>query len=548
MLKKLIKKRIPDKIVAMILILTMTLVNIAFLATYFLSRADAYATEYAEPVIEKEIIKAVDLGEHILVQYLIKAKYTNEVIEEVPTLHGESPTLIKIYAANEETEVDWEYDDHEGIINITLNSTTNEIYITYIYEKTEELEEYIGYVADTSIKFSKANLSKAHMYNNIDFGGELNETEYAINWETNISFIDEINQITINQISMPDEYITEINELSSLIGGNNTIYYQSTTIAKTNFDKIMGEEGTIEIFDANTNQSLLLIDKDTEPDENGNITIEYEDKTIYILRIEVNNPNTEGMLKITHKKAIKDNLGAFYTKGQMKEFEKLRTSLQTTLNEDAIIEEPVNGEIPFLEPITAATVSIKNPYNNSNTLLTTQLNENVEIVVTLKGNNLKYDLYKNPIIQVELPSYIEDISNINVDLFQAPNLNYVLLEKYSKTGNLITIPLTGQTEYSSSLIEGTQVIIHANLKVNFKTPTDTKNVKAYVYNDKDTQYEMPEVYTLSGHSTVELCETEVNFAAPTGMITYNSISNYDSLGSVVTSLNNDGNARNDRTI
>ena len=81
------------------------------------------------------------------------------------------------------------------------------------------------------------------------------------------------------------------------------MYYKSIAINKVLFDKILGQNGNIQIYDQNGNR-VAGIDKNTPVDANGNMVITIN-QNVTALRIETTKPETEGIITFNISKAIK---------------------------------------------------------------------------------------------------------------------------------------------------------------------------------------------------------------------------------------------------
>ena len=120
----------------------------------------------------------------------------------------------------------------------------------------------------TSITTDTSEIYNGYIKSNIVNGTNYN-TEYT-----------EKNEIVISKKDAQQKIkIYEENTFANL----NDIYYKSTKFQKNDILNLLGEEGKIEVFDANNN-IISTIDKNTEFDENGEFVITYNEgiNSIYI--------------------------------------------------------------------------------------------------------------------------------------------------------------------------------------------------------------------------------------------------------------------------
>lgn len=116
-------------------------------------------------------------------------------------------------------------------------------------------------------------------------------------------------KIAINVANI-EEYISIKEDSTKYIVNNEPIdanvVYEKTTINKEEFDKVLGKNGKIIIYNQN-GELLATVDKNSEVDSNNDIIIDYQDKQPSAIEIKTTNPIAEGDLEFTHVKTIKAN-------------------------------------------------------------------------------------------------------------------------------------------------------------------------------------------------------------------------------------------------
>lgn len=322
-------------------------------------------------------------------------------------------------------------------------------------------------------------------------------TEYKQEIKVNIGYTPTLNNI---EISKDEENYTD--EAGNVYKA--TTYYKQIEVKRENLVKILGEDGTIDIMSDGV--TLATLDK-------YNSTYIFEGE-VSNLNIFTSKPEKDGILIIETEKYIKS---AEYNEEITNSINKFTTSIIGKVN---AIEEKATTETPLVQPRLQVSSSI-----NSSNLSTVIENENVEIRVALQTNNNTNRLYKNPVIEIELPSYIEkiDVKTINI-LYNA--------ELKAKSGDIITnsngnkvirVVLEGeQTKFNDILsVEGTTLIIGANITVDKTAPSITEKMNVRVINNNE--------------ETVET-NSNITYMAPTGIITLNSISGYNNEEKELTSM------------
>lgn len=493
---------------------------------------------------------------------------------KVPEINGVKPeevivTANNTYGTNNQgadkfSKNNWSYDKENGTINIEVKNepkenkvawkknVTDEYVITYIFkEKLQEIQteqkaeveiesynnvttkltvnntlaikesENKGNLVTTKIT-SNDKLSKGYLYSNSQ-----NEIEYFENVKIDVGYTNLIDKIVIeNSI---DNYINSKEEkISTTANNRNYAYYKTTTINKENFERILGEDGYIKII-GKDGERLATFTKDSEADEAGNYTYNYANE-INEVKIETSKPTNEGILEINHVKSLKGRTD--YSKKQIEDFQKLQLKTITSVEyADTVIEE--YGKIRNVE-LTKPTTKVEASVNKTD-LSTIVKNENVEFRVALKTNDISCDLYKNPSLDIVLPSYIEKVDIKDVDLLFD---NELKIKEYSQyvngNGNIvIKVILQGeQTTYSENEVsKGANLVINTDILVKKLSPTKQDVVKVYITNQKATAYENTE----NSRGYVEI---PLKAVAPTGIVTTNTINS----GNEIVTVSNGGEA------
>lgn len=521
----------------------------------------------AEVNLEQGVIKYVpyEQGEEkgIVLQTKIKANLNNsnlpiektKIQTTIPTINGISPKNIYVTADTTEstngkkgediTNLNW--NKKEETINIEVTNTqnnnkiiwkkgcTDEYILTFIYGeealnsiKQEEAKttletkaEITAYNLET-LKVTKESkitgtlkekLNEIVMFN-VETQKEIEKGYMYTGYET--EYKEKITVDVANE-NLVDNLLIEEKENKYL--ANNQEYtantkYLKTQINKDNFKKMLGEDGYIKIYNQN-NEQIAEINKNTETDENNNYIINYNQETTKI-KIETSKIETVGKLQIENiKKITQQN----YEKEQIKTFKNLQTNIIGKVNykENTIITDEKTNTSTLVEPTTKATTTISN-----NTLSTIVENENVELRTILKSSDITCKLYNNPKILIKLPEYVESVSfNEAIKILFTDELE-IATGTYNEETKTIEVSLNGiQTKYNDvSIAEGATILLSLNIKLNELTPTMTDEIITTIINDEDTIQE----------------KTEVNYIAPVGMVTVNTISGYNQNSETATSV------------
>ena len=546
------------------------------------------------PILEESLIRFIPytVGQKngTILQTLIKSGISENIlpIEEekitikVPQINGKNPesvnvTLNAVLGTNgmkveDFNESNWNYNKNEGIITILvtnqayenkvswLKNVQDEFVITYnfgekvdtveaIQKSTLELKAYnsvetkvskenelsikqneeLGQIVTANITTTEA-LSKGYLYTKAN-----RETLYKENLTIDVVYPELVDALKIEQNM--DYFVNDKGQVSpTTIGDTNYSYYRSTKISKANFENILGTEGSLKITTLD-GRELVTFNKDTQIDENGNYIYNYEEE-INQIKIQTTKPIGLGKLEIVHEKLLKGDTD--YSKKQVESFKILELSakVQAYAEGNIIIESEAKREITLIAPTTKIEATVNN--QNLSTVVT---NENVELRVILKTNDITCDLYKNPTVEIVLPNYIKQINIKDINLLFDDELTIKEYNTYvNETENIvINVTMQGeQTKYSGNEVsKGANLIINVDIALKNLTPTRNDVMKVYVTNELATAYENALQQTTYRARTIQKGYSEValNAVAPVGIVTTTEIIGYNLKNEKITSIN-----------
>lgn len=541
--------------------------------------------------VQRYVPYEVNGNKGIILQTVIKSGLENNTlpIEQtnieitVPEINGSKPNKVNVVANSMLAtkgqngvsfgQENWSYDAEKGIIYVHIDNPVqenkvawakngqDEFVITYIFPEVAitdgsihtsqavkvamnaynnvetkveentagaiELTEKMGEIVTQEVISMQEGLSKGYLYNKAD-----KETEYTIKSITDIGYAALVDKITVQ--SGVDNFVNEKGEtFVTGVSNINYAYYKKTMINKASFQKIFGEEGSFIIRDQD-GATLATFNKDSQTDDNGNFVYEYQAENNKVT-IETSKPVTEGRLVIGHVKSLKGKTD--YSKGQVASFKNLITPVITTVfSQDMVIGmNNVLTNIPLVDPTTKMEVGL-----STDSLSTVVKNENVQIRVILKTNDLTCDLYKNPTVEIVLPSYVQDITIKDINLLFDNELqikDYTVVTN-SEGNKVIKVTMQGEnTKYNQDEIsKGANLVMDTDITVKQLTPTKQDVMKVYVTNENATSYEMTETTKARSATTKGYAEMAVKAVAPVGIVTTNGITNYNSKNESVTSI------------
>ena len=356
-----------------------------------------------------------------------------------------------------------------------------------VINKDEEKEE----ILTTGLEESETTMYKGKLYQGID-------REYTTKETINVNTTNILDYIEIKE---QDVFATQADyEKNAPLQGSvaNTVY-RRTIINKDQLFSILGENGNAIIKNAN-GERIAILTKDSETDTNGNIVIDYGENGQTGVTIITTAPVSGGKINIIHNKIIKQN-----------DVRLIQNSIDfntalfviTNLNEGDVNPKQIS-KIKLDETATDATLEI------NKTELSTVIENDVELKAVLKSKNESNDLYKNPVLKIEFPEEVEQITVNNISMLYEDELQ---MKNANLNGKVLTIEMQGeQTHYSESAIEGPTIIINGKLKLNRKIATKDTQITMSYSNEKANAY-----------VNDAIASTAVKLVAPTDVTTVTTI-------------------------
>ena len=525
-------------------------------------------TATPKAILNEDVIKYGAYNSNVYMQTLLTSTLEGNSLPvestklevTAPKIANKNPTEVRIFANTpatngaEFTKDMWSYNKDTGILEINLENKENnnqvnwrqgedKFYITYIYtdvtaeatvvtlnansniktyvteqdvtanvQKNVELKGNVSTVVDTEVS-ATSEIYKGYMYANNKY-----ETEYASTISANIAYTDAVDKLVINENNA-----TFVTANGATMQAGNNMYYKSIAINKVLFDKILGQNGNIQIYDQNGNR-VAGIDKNTPVDANANMVITIN-QNVTALRIETTKPETEGIITFNISKAIKATTNL--SRATITNIQRIDTAVSGNIvSADMVTEMATKTETTNLKE-TATKAEL---YINNTNLTTTAKNENVEIKAILKSNDYTCDLYSNPTVLITLPSEIETLEIKTINLLYSENIQISSYDVITdNNGNkVIRIYMQGeQTEFVTDISKGINVVINTDITLRKTAASTTKNATLKVTNAKAIQYEN------DGIATVPM-----NIYAPQGVVLLSSVANFSNDNTEIVSLPN----------
>lgn len=367
-------------------------------------------------------------------------------------------------------------------------------------EKVYYVKDQIGSLIDVTSTINTQKINKGYMYTNKSASDvNKNETIYNQKYELNISDINLVDEIILNQGN--DIFANEYGLYQEGSFKNKEI-----EINKKEFEDIFGENGSLLL---NIGEDKVYINSENEADNDGKIKINLEDYTGNI-GLTTSKPVKVGTLKINITKAISKDQK--YSLEELKTFKELHTntSIVAKYNNNEVPVNKIEGKAELEEPTSKVTASINK--ENFSTVVT---NENVEIKAILETNSIDDILYKNPTMLIAFPSYVNKIDITNCKSLYSDEIKISSTEiRENQNRKVLVINFEGvQTLYNDETTKGINVVLNANIEVDRLTPSANDKIEVVYVNEND--------------ATQRNIEIPVKFVAPVGLVTVNELRDFE---------------------
>ncbi len=382
------------------------------------------------------------------------------------------------------------------------------------------IQEVKGELADSTVQtigsiskgYIYANYAKAEKESKKQSVEEKEKTTYELTYKApvyGINILKDLKFITNEEklVSEDNEYMVETNIITSKV-----------KISEAIFQKILGNEGEVQILNKNNQEVLGIINSSSEKDEQGNYILNIEEKNVNEVIISFSNPITEGTLEVKVEKAFVENQS--FSQEQMKTFTKilLTSEVQTNIN-----NKNYNMEISLQEPVSKAEISVE---EGKQTLSTVVVNKDVNINVVLDTSNIQNALYKNPVIKIQMPSDVKKVDLKDANLLLDDELKIVNKKVTNENGRqVINLTLQGtQTQYenytdinqNNVITKGANIVIRTDITLDSLAMSKQEKIYMY-YTNENTSY----------NQNYGISTANVEISAPTGVIAANFIKEYD---------------------
>ena len=389
-----------------------------------------------------------------------------------------------VAGARDEYQIDFYYDadcyngenqkrvlGFTGKENLKVKNNENEAQISKDIKSDFEVAENISGLISTNVTTS--DIYNGFINANVK-NGTANDTEYTEYMNIQVGYKEIANEMHVtltNTLKNKNDKETETTD----------VVYKGLKLNKQNILDILGEDGNIQVFDIKGNK-LAEVNKDTNANDDGTIEVNYENEQNSII-VKTTKPVKIGDLKIENKKSLKASMtdlnnNKIISKSTVKCINKIETKDEQTQETKEIAKEQYVYENTNEELIKDAKTRVDVNFNK--TEWTNSVQNDTTITATLVTNSPEYNLFKNPVIEIQLPQEVEKVVLGETQLLYNDNLSIKKAEVIDRNNQkVIRIELNGtQNAYTTnSIVNGVNVVIPATIIV--KKDIESTQTNAY---------------------------------------------------------------------
>ena len=436
----------------------------------------------------------------------------------------------------------YEYHSSTGILEIIAE---NEDYAEKVADARDEYEIICIYKSDCYVAEDEARNLRIRANVEETFKDK-DETKLVTNVDQNFDVKEKVSgvvsvehqtddiydgYIKANERNPENKYETTFKETAKIMVSNKDIaqkievketskdvVYTDSTIDKAQVQEILGENGSIDVLDAE-GKILITINKDTEADENGKIKVTYTNRPeTFFLRL--NNVEKEGIIEVENSRiilptAIIEN-SAIITDVSVNGINTIKTKNIDTEKKENSAEE-IEEDLIKYEYNDKITIEIKQAISTIETKLSNDswvnnTTNDVVITETLKTDGPQNSLFKNPIINIEMPAEVSKIEIQSTDILYDNEIFKIASEsiKTSERGNkMVSIQMEGcQTVYNESkTIGGTSVRISLKIKLQKNIDNRIGSVRNQYSNEITNTVETKDIDVTLNNKIVDVIPT-----------------------------------------
>lgn len=421
---------------------------------------------------------------------------------------------------NEEFKNPYKSNVVNGNITIVFRETPDgNIYNFYVdFEDKRYIKDQPYGDEDTDYRYIMSKQDILNLYDNIEDENKISNKEYVVRWLA----------VRGDQGEVPSMIMSETKGEDSSYGDkwNTTImenYITNTGIYFSDADKMLENDGTISIYNDDTNELIHTFTKEEWNNYTRENPYKYVDSVKHI-RAEISKTKQNSSLRIYNVKELDTKkILADFTKEEVEDINLIYTYVTGICN----IEGQQQGIIKDMDCVYYVSEKSNGKISVETERIPTQDVLNNKIYISAETNRYGDAKWKDGEFLVELPQEIirMEINKVSID---NENVKLVAYDLYENDGKYFIKIIT-----SNENPESFKITVDCDMTPDPRSPSINRAIKLYSYNKYRNIYyhEGKDEYDVdSDNNTNENVGTSItNFylLSPTSLITLETITNYN---------------------
>ena len=296
----------------------------------------------------------------------------------------------------------------------------------------------------------------------------------------------------------------------------------------------MGTDGYIEVYDADTNTLIHTFTSSDWSTYNSSKPYTYGYEVGHI-RVETSKAKANTTLNVYHIKEIDDEkIIQDFTETEFNNLAYIESNLKTTMTLNGTPSVYNRQErASYMAPESIAVITSVTPTY----VATGETSKNVQIKFSVTADNVKEAKWKDGTFLLKFPSEILDVEVNNI-IINKPN---VIIQGYDieKIGDNLFLKIQTANEIEDIY----NITVNTNITSDSRIGTTSKNIELYAYNPNNKIYSSnaraQDIYDINGNGNlteyVAYSTKSIDILAPSGLITAQTITDYNNNGDITVS-------------
>lgn len=421
---------------------------------------------------------------------------------------------------NEEFKNPYKSNVVNGNITIVFRETPDgNIYNFYVdFEDKKHVKDHPYGDEDTDYRYIMSKQDILNLYDNIEDENKISNKEYVVRWLA----------VRGDQGEVPSMIMSETKGEDSSYGDkwNTTImenYITNTGIYFSDADKMLENDGTISIYNDDTNELIHTFTKEEWNNYTRENPYKYVDPVKHI-RAETSKTKQNSSLSIYNIKELDTKkILADFTKEEVEDINLMYTYVTGVCN----IEGQQQGVVKDIDYVYYVSEKSNGKISVETKKIPTQDVLNNKIYISAETNQYGDSKWKDGEFLVELPQEIigMKINKVSID---NENVKLVAYDLYENDGKYFIKIITSNEEPESF-----KITVDCDMTPDPRSPSINKEIKLYSYNKYCNIYyhEGQDEYDVDSDNNtnedVGISITNLNLLSPTSLITLETITNYN---------------------